>query len=553
INTFSSTKEIKSILRIIIILATLLSLLGLFQYFTNTTPFPFCSRGRAYSIFITPNTFAAYLNLILPLLFIFFFISEKKKFLLTIILVNWLAFLATQSRSGYISLFLSLLIILPFLIRKRKDLPGFSFRFFILFFALLISTIFFFLQSSIFMRKDSVPIAIERSKAIVSPFEASSAQARLKFYKSAIKVIKKYPFSGTGFYTFHLIYPSVKDPSFRGTTHFYVHNDYLQIFSELGIFGLISFLSIIFLYLYFSFSLLKKLPNYHPLPSREGKTEEGAFILILGTLGGSLSFLIHSFFEFNFYIMALAMILFFYFALSFIVAKQVGVLKSRGRRGNSYTIKIKPSLKRPLYCLGLFSFLVVAFFVLCPLLSEIYTNRGNAFFRKGEYKKAEKLLRRALFFCPLVSNYHTNLANTYNILGKRERAEAEYKKGVNLSPYRVRNCADFGQFYLESPFEEEREKSIFYLKRATFLDPNCEFYNLRLGIAYKKLKKPKKAIEQFLKYQRFHPEDLRVKVSLAECYLSSGNKKKTLFYLQEVLSRNPKNRVATSLLERIRD
>ena len=522
INNFSSNKDLRRILRIIISLATLFSLLGLFQYLTSTVPFPFCSEGRAYSIFITPNTFAAYLILVLPLLFVFFIFKPrlmnqattgKASFattvLLIIIIINWLAFLATQSRSGYISLFLSSFFLSLLLLRKRKFWE-FRSRFFILFSTLLVSATIFFLHSGLFMKRAVKETALKRAEAIVSPFEAPSARARLKFYRSAIKVIKKYPFSGTGFHTFHLIYPSVKDPGFRKESHFYVHNDYLQVFSELGIFGFISFLALIFSYLHFSVFLISRKPDKSGRYNLKELNRE-QFALILGTLGGSLSLFIHSLFEFNFYIMALMITLFFYFALSVVVAKETGLLKREVK------IKIRAFWRKPLYFLLPVFFLVLAFLVLCPLLSEIYTQRGNRFFKKRNYREAEKLLKKAVFFGPLVSNYHTNLATAYNLLGKREKAEQEYKKGVDLSPYRVKNCVDLGWFYLESSSKEEREKSLFYLKKATLLEPSCEFYNLRLGLAYQKLKKPEEAIEQFLIYQKFHPEDLRLKTHLEEC------------------------------------
>lgn len=110
------------------------------------------------------------------------------------------------------------------------------------------------------------------------------ADRQVLFY-GAWKMIKENPFLGKGLGTF-MDYCGQYTESLSG---YYVHNCFLQIWAESGVFSLLAFLLLVGYVFYKSFSLIIKMP----------KTLD-SFILI-GLIGGLVSFLVHSFFDVHLY------------------------------------------------------------------------------------------------------------------------------------------------------------------------------------------------------------------------------------------------------------
>lgn len=258
-----SPKNQSRVIRCIILSGLIISLLAIYQYFfgfqhllnyiaqqkiTDSFILDYASRRRVFFPFITPNTLGGYLIMIIPLALTRPPI-EKKMLLLPLCLALFL----TQSLGALLSLFLGLGV---YLYLKR----GFKKRkvFFLL--GLLLITVLIFMA---------------RTTAQQHNQPAFSTVMRLSYWKDTLRIILAHPLIGVGLGNFNLLQSR------------YAHNSYLQIWAETGIFSLIAFL---WLVLSIIKSSLKKLNN------ASYKNQ------LIGLLTSCITFLIHNFIDFTFFL-----------------------------------------------------------------------------------------------------------------------------------------------------------------------------------------------------------------------------------------------------------
>ncbi len=165
---------------------------------------------------------ASYLTFLVPLSCTVFFSRTKiifKYFSLasTILLIPMFIFHA--SRGVWIAVMISLIVVSLFARIKYK----------ILFYSLIIIGLFFLPK-----------LYQERAKTILDPFKQTSIIVREELYTSAIDIFKAHPFLGAGLGMYGKLFKN------GSSGHLHVHNIYLEIAAEMGIIGLLAFLSILF-------------------------------------------------------------------------------------------------------------------------------------------------------------------------------------------------------------------------------------------------------------------------------------------------------------------
>ena len=216
---------------------------------------------RILASFVHPNDFAAYIIFVLPLTFCFFcrgIKSEQKYFLSLTCLLGFYCLFKTYSRAAWLGFLIALIIYLFFYKKKTLiALPAFIILLIIVF-----------------------PQEWARIKNLFA-FEHNTVWERTQLWKGTWEMVKVHPFLGFGVNTFSryfLEYKPVEYPDIR-----YTHNSYLQMWSEIGIFGLLAFLTIIFTVLRTALRNMRK------------KIRSGfeGFIL-LGIAAGYAAFLIQS-------------------------------------------------------------------------------------------------------------------------------------------------------------------------------------------------------------------------------------------------------------------
>lgn len=268
---FRTRKQIRNVLVVLSFSAALAALSGLSQYFFS---FEFL-RGRelvkargseaSTSAFKHYNNFAAYLSLLIPVTIGLSLIKFKKKIyktgamLLPVLLIAALLF--TFSRGGWLG-FLTGVGLLIILLRKYR---------------IGLVAIGGFIGFLLFL-----PQLRER---FLFTFSGLGDSSRFAIWQGAWGMIRENPILGKGLGTFMDYFPQYTD----GLGIQYAHNCYLQIWAETGIFSLLSFLVFVGLLLCSGVELTKR----------------GSFsslsILSIGISCGIFGFLVHSFFDTQFY------------------------------------------------------------------------------------------------------------------------------------------------------------------------------------------------------------------------------------------------------------
>lgn len=128
------------------------------------------------------------------------------------------------------------------------------------------------------------PFHVIQWEKISKAYENIEGSGRRAYWQEAINMIKDYPVLGVGINAYSLI-----APRYKITWGGYPHNSYLQMTAETGLVGIATFFWILIVLFRESFRILKQI----------GSQPRG--MLFLGFLTGFLGFLIHSFFDTNFY------------------------------------------------------------------------------------------------------------------------------------------------------------------------------------------------------------------------------------------------------------
>lgn len=220
---------------------------------TNYFTLDYISRRRPFFPFITPNILAGYLAMIIPLS-----LSPKKR--IWLILPLSFALLLTKSLGALLSIFFALIIYF-YLEGNLKKIGLFSLT------GLLIIIGFVFFIRAIMPKQHTQPVF--------------SAVMRLNYWQDTLRIIMSHPLSGVGLGNFNLEYSR------------YSHNSYLQIWAEMGILGIISFLWLVISVLNAS------LKNF------KSSTQKAQLASIIAA---NLVFLVHNGVDFTFFLPEVSLI-----------------------------------------------------------------------------------------------------------------------------------------------------------------------------------------------------------------------------------------------------
>lgn len=216
---------------------------------------------RINASFIHSNDFGAYIIFVLPVTFCFLCSSLKNRqraLLVLNFLLGAYCLFRTSSRSAWLGLLIGLIVYLFFYKRKLSVVVPLAIVLFVMF----------------------LPHGFDRIKSLFAS-EHNTVWERTQLWKGTWDMVKVHPFFGFGINTFsqyfHLFKP--KDyPDLR-----YAHNSYLQMWSEIGVFGLLAYLGLIF-------TVLVKT-----LRGMREKLKSGIYgFILLGAITGYIAFIIQS-------------------------------------------------------------------------------------------------------------------------------------------------------------------------------------------------------------------------------------------------------------------
>ncbi|MEK7207281.1 MAG: O-antigen ligase family protein, partial [Pseudomonadota bacterium] len=307
----------------------------------------------------------------------------------------------------------------------------------------------------------------------------SAGETRFIIWRQSWEMLKDSPWWGRGLGLYSLAWPPYRDPADTSAGYF-VHNDYLQIWIELGLPGLVLFIAVLISALWMFIRLLRNVAV--PPDSK---------IELTGLFGGLLAVAMHSFLDFNFYIMAILMI--------------SGLMLGRIHSIAVSVEGIKGLVLRPSRVFGAKAYrAMVILLAMFPLvyfvslgLSAYEYDKALALTGKGHLQEAGEALSRAARLSPTSDNVFMSQADLYRHLITVLSSEKQNEKillfnqardlldqAEQLNPLRAQIYAVRGQLYQENPLllgEDGFKQAIQAYQQALRLNPRL--YPARLRYA----------------------------------------------------------------------
>ena len=463
LNTIRSKRQIDVLIYALVLIGLFEALYAIYQVFTDA-PMVWWWQSRvgqsryAGGTFIVSNHFAAYMQMMVCLLFGFLIAQEKKSrqmisklggsresfqrivswfspessrpktlFFFFVGIVMAVALIMSASRGGIISISISLLFMsVLFLFKKR-------FRKYTLL------TVLFCLLAIFY----AMHLGIDPT---LNKFEQTGGLAkRMLTSQSMLPMLGVYPITGVGWGNFRYLYPRYVPIEFDGVSSSgYSHNDWLEAGTEIGMPGLL------LLYALFLFYVIKVI--------RIGKMRNNRHALGIGAgvLAGLISISFHSYFDFNMHIPANPLTLAALLAIGYAALNRQG----HGYSESFFYRKRTFQLSRSLGMVAATTILVIVA-ALC--------------YRTWSHAAAEAA-------CPtewnstLNLNWEPELADIDRAIARNfGNAEYHFQRALNM----VRQKADTGQ-----DRQKKIDQAIQSLRQAAYLNPAKATYWFELGRLY---------------------------------------------------------------------
>ncbi|HYA38814.1 MAG TPA: O-antigen ligase family protein [Candidatus Methylomirabilis sp.] len=205
---------------------------------------------------------------------------------------------------------------------------------------------------------------------------------RWVIWESSWSLLKASPWHGIGPGLFYLAYPPYRHPA-DSSDGFFVHNDYLQIWIEAGLPGLLLLVSVLGATLWLLVRVLRKK-----------NLNKKIRIELVGLFCGLLAVASHSFVDFNLYILSIMMI-------SGLVMGRYHELARRELKSPTMQIRFSRNIGRQAYPI------IVVVLVLLPMFHFVILGLANSYYdkalrqeRQGKLQEADQSLAAAEWLTP---------------------------------------------------------------------------------------------------------------------------------------------------------
>lgn len=533
-NNLDRKTDFNSFIHLFFIISSLVSIYTIIQYYGFD---PYLSDlNNLTSTIGQKNWISNYLAMIFPVLFSYFLSEKTKKkiiyfFLLSILYVT---LMICQSRGIWISISITVILAI-YIIFKLKFYEIFKINkkwLFLLLITFLIITIIY--STDNLLNKSAITVP----QRALSTFDEKdpSINTRLLIWKTTLEMIKDRPIFGSGIGTFKMNYLNYQAEFLRKNPGYIkysgkageAHNEYLQMWAELGIIGLGLFILIFYFFYKAIFNFFKSNKNI------KDKT------ITLGLVMGITSFLIHSLFTFPLHVPALGITFFAIMGLTVVYMRKTNLYEIGSDNCLKEVKLINKKIKIALSIL-IFVFMIFAvnLLVIKPYIAELYYFKGmrynvdknytkslpnfqyaiqldpyngrilhalgTTYYNLNIFSKAEEILQEAKKYMIDVNTFYI-LGLNYSKLNMFEKAEKELKHAIYLDPKFNKAYIDLAYMYAQ---QKEYDKAIIEWNKILEIDPDfSDKYNVLyfIGLAYNKKEKPDRALEYFLQALQLVPD-----------------------------------------------
>jgi len=569
-NSINNEKQINHILDTLLVVGGLFGIYGIFQY--NGIDFSFwiqnIGRQQVFGLFGNVNYFAEYLIVPLPIAVSLFFATQNKlkKILLLIgIIVMGASLTATFTRGSYLGFGVSLIFMsFLFLISRSKSFVKNNKRIFIIVLVAIFIITFLFVVPTPLNKSGTVISKIKSRISVTQLTQSSSIKRRIATWKFTVLMIKDYPLlgSGIGTYKYNTLRYQAKFFEQGENRSLYphgfadkAHNEYLQLWAEMGIIGLGIFIWLIISYFNYGLKILRKIKDEY----KQG--------IIIGLMGAVVAVLVDGIFGFPLHLPATVVL----FWLSIGLTVTTGAIELRAsnedhiqeynnKRDKKQKNKKKYYLKeidkgqeinksnisrfKPLLCIIII--LLTIFFCMTvsrPFVARIYWYYANKEIKNENWDEAIKIDEKALKWDPYLGQVYYDIGlilqnkGIYNLaLEYFEKAE-KYIDIPNLPK-------NFALIYLK---KGQLDKAVIKLKQAiSYQSDEKSMFPLysELGNTYLQLKRYKPAEIAFKNALKINSDFVNAHYGLAGAYLNQNKIEEALVELQKVIELAPDSQEA---------
>jgi len=180
---------------------------------------------------------------------------------------------------------------------------------------------------------------------------------------------------------------------------------------------------------------------------------------------------------------------------------------------------------------------------------ELDPNDGHTYFRLGlemfdggDYKEAERLIRRALEFRPMSANYHSDLGSSLWQQGRHEEAVEEIERSIDLNPRQIQNYVKLGAW--DAFHFGNVDKALYNMRMAYSLDPEVGRIASFVARSYAELMMKDEALAWLNHGLELSPTSEWMAITAGAIHWTLGDQEAALESTLRVLELNPANRFA---------
>lgn len=453
ISSFSrSIEQISLLVSFYILILSIISFYQIFKVFSSQD-FDLINIYDIRSTLNHKNLFSHILLLSLPFTIFNGYkqIGKLKYLSLFVLFITLLQIVIILTRSTWISLIFMLLStsIVYLIFRKKLEIKIISksvINKFIPLIAFVIICSYFIISN--YDNKNSFNFQLKSLKN----FRSQNIQKRIFLWENTFKMIYDNPFSGVGSGNWKIHIPKYskdgKHNNYGEIRYQTPHNDYLSIFAENGIFGVLLYISIFIFGIFYCIRIVRKGKN---------KDDNIFALLIFGGVIGYISISMFSAAKENFETLFLLSIM-----LSFVIAKNADIQMKQIKQSKWLSVSV--SLLFIITSVFGANYMIIAYksekhtklavkyidnsnyelckqeigkahskYITCdPTGTPLKWYSGNANFALGEYSLAFSNYEKAYKLAPFNSFVLTNFASACAVMEKYDKAEEFFNKSLEI-------------------------------------------------------------------------------------------------------------------------
>jgi len=546
INNLNYPQHVDRILTVIFIIGGLFGIYGILQYFGIDFSFWEGNFGRqkVSGLFGNVNYFAEYLIIPLPIAVSLFFVSRNKfkKILLLIgIFAMGISLILTFTRGSYLSFGASLIFMFfLFISSKGKSFIRENKKLFSIILLIIIIIISLFVIPNPLNKSGTVISKIKGRTSTTQLTKGSSIKSRIATWKFTTLMIRDNPLlgSGIGTYKYNTLRYQARffEQGQNRTIYPYgfaqkAHNEYLQLWAELGIIGLSIFIWLMVSYFNYGIKILQKAKDDY----KQG--------ILIGLMGAVVAILVDSLFGFPFHLPASIILFWVVLGLSVVVVsdkdnnqvKENIKKKRKLDRGFSFELILK------IVIISFSIFLIVT--LIRPFMARVDWYYGTKELEKENWDGAINICSDAVRWDPWFGQGYYDIG--YSLM----------RKGLF---YEAVKCFEKAQKYIDLPGlpnnlaavyinTGQLDKGIIELKQAILYQKDEELMvplYCTLGSSYNKQNKNKLAEESFKNALKINPDFANAHYGIAQVYYQQNRIKEMQEELQKVITLDPNSEEA---------